>query len=167
MRFFFILIILSFIVIGVINLRFAFQCRKEQNRNKTNALFYVGDGKSVWIFGIISYFIGALEVIFLLFCLETGLFFAFLSVCVIVQWGLATFFWNHFSYSAVFICEGKIYFYTKKIKRSISVDQIADIKVSPGNVAYAFFNAENEILFEIQRKKENAKDLIEYIKEKV
>ena len=85
-------------------------------------------------------------------------------MCIAVQWGFATFLWNYFCYSAVFMNEEKIYFYHKRKKQEISLENIAEIKAALGNVAYTFFDENNNMLFEVQMKKENAYQLVEYIK---
>ena len=55
MTFLLILIILFYIVFGIVDVRFGFICRREQHQNKMNAQSYVGDGKIVWIFVLISW----------------------------------------------------------------------------------------------------------------
>lgn len=90
----------------------------------------------------------------------------FLVMCIAVQWGFATFLWNYFCYSAVFMNGEKIYFYHKRKKQEISLENIAEIKAALGNVAYTFFDENNNMLFEVQMKKENAYQLVEYIKQR-
>ena len=156
MTFLLILIILFYIVFGIVDVRFGFLCKKEQRKNKTIAQIYVGTKKIVWILGAIFFLIGILEVLLLLF----------LVMCIAVQWGFATFLWNYFCYSAVFMNEEKIYFYHKRKKQEISLENIAEIKAALGNVAYTFFDENNNMLFEVQMKKENAYQLVEYIKQR-
>lgn len=43
------------IVLGIIAVHFGFQSKKEQRKNKSIACIYVGDKKSVWILGNISF----------------------------------------------------------------------------------------------------------------
>ena len=66
MDFLIILIDLVVIALGIVDVRFGFICRREQHQNKMNAQIYVGDGKIVWIFGLISWVAGILEMILLL-----------------------------------------------------------------------------------------------------
>ena len=54
MDFLIIIIDLVVIALGIVDVRFGFICRREQHQNKMNAQIYVGDGKIVWIFGLIS-----------------------------------------------------------------------------------------------------------------
>ena len=65
-----IVIIVFIIVLGIIAVHFGFQSKKEQRKNKSIACIYVGDKKSVWILGNISFWGGTLEGILLLayFC---------------------------------------------------------------------------------------------------
>ena len=52
-------------------------------------------------------------------------------------------------------------------KKKIGIDNIADVKVAWGNVAYAFFDENDNMLFQIQMKKENAVEFMKYITEKM
>ena len=52
-------------------------------------------------------------------------------------------------------------------KKKIGIDNIADVKVALGNVAYAFFDENDKMLFQIQMKKENAVEFMKYITEKM
>lgn len=83
------------------------------------------------------------------------------------QWGVALFFWIHFCYSAVFLHEGKVWFYRKMKKKEILAENIAEVKVALGNVAYAFYDENNNLLFEIQMKKENAGEFMKYMNERL
>ena len=166
MTFLLILIILFYIVFGIVDVRFGFLCKKEQRKNKTIAQIYVGTKKIVWILGTIFFLIGILEVPLLLFSFNIVPLYVFLVMCIAVQWGFATFLWNYFCYSAVFMNEEKIYFYHKRKKQEISLENIAEIKAALGNVAYTFFDENNNMLFEVQMKKENAYQLVEYIKQR-
>ena len=112
------------------------------------------------------FLIGILEVLLLLFSFNIVPLYVFLVMCIAVQWGFATFLWNYFCYSAVFMNEEKIYFYHKRKKQEISLENIAEIKAALGNVAYTFFDENNNMLFEVQMKKENAYQLVEYIKQR-
>ena len=49
-----ILIIIAF-VIGIFDLKFMLECKKEQKNNKAEAFIYVGDKKIIWIFGILFF----------------------------------------------------------------------------------------------------------------
>lgn len=166
MTFLLILIILFYIVFGIVDVRFGFLCKKEQRKNKTIAQIYVGTKKIVWILGTIFFLIGILEVLLLLFSFNIVPLYVFLVMCIAVQWGFATFLWNYFCYSAVFMNGEKIYFYHKRKKQEISLENIAEIKAAFGNVAYTFFDENNNMLFEVQMKKENAYQLVEYIKQR-
>ena len=147
MTFLLILIILFYIVFGIVDVRFGFLCKKEQRKNKTIAQIYVGTKKIVWIFGTIFFLIGILEVLLLLFSFNIVPLYVFLVMCIAVQWGFATFLWNYFCYSAVFMNEEKIYFYHKRKKQEISLENIAEIKAALGNVAYTFFDENNNMYF--------------------
>lgn len=166
MTFLLILIILFYIMFGIVDVRFGFLCKKEQRKNKTIAQIYVGTKKIVWILGTIFFLIGILEVLLLLFSFNIVPLYVFLVMCIAVQWGFATFLWNYFCYSAVFMNGEKIYFYHKRKKQEISLENIAEIKAALGNVAYTFFDENNNMLFEVQMKKENAYQLVEYIKQR-
>ena len=128
MTFLLILIILFYIVFGIVDVRFGFLCKKEQRKNKTIAQIYVGTKKIVWILGTIFFLIGILEVLLLLFSFNIVPLYVFLVMCIAVQWGFATFLWNYFCYSAVFMNEEKIYFYHKRKKQEISLENIKEIR---------------------------------------
>ena len=162
-----IVIIVFIIVLGIIAVHFGFQSKKEQRKNKSIACIYVGDKKSVWILGNTSFWGGTLEGILLLFSYNTDYLCIFLFMFLMAQWGAALFLWHHFCYSAVFLHDGKICYYYKMKKKKIGIDNIADFKVALGNVAYAFFDENDNMLFQIQMKKENAVEFMKYITEKM
>ena len=117
MTFLLILIILFYIVFGIVDVRFGFLCKKEQRKNKTIAQIYVGTKKIVWILGAIFFLIGILEVLLLLFSFNIVPLYVFLVMCIAVQWGFATFLWNYFCYSAVFMNEKKFIFIIREKSR--------------------------------------------------
>lgn len=53
-------------------------------------------------------------------------------------------------FSSVYEWEN-IYFYHKRKKQEISLENIAEIKAALGNVAYTFFDENNNMLFEVKR----------------
>ena len=87
MDFLIILIDLVVIALGIVDVRFGFICRREQHQNKKNAQIYVGDGKIVWIFGLISWVAGILEMILLLVSFNELAFYIWLLICIMAQWG--------------------------------------------------------------------------------
>ena len=95
MDFFIILIDLVVIALGIVDVRFGFICRREQHQNKMNAQIYVGDGKIVWIFGLISWVAGILEMILLLVSFNELAFYIWLLICIMAQWGMTAFLWQH------------------------------------------------------------------------
>lgn len=92
MDFFIILIDLVVIALGIVDVRFGFICRREQHQNKMNAQIYVGDGKIVWIFGLISWVAGILEMILLLVSFNELAFYIWLLICIMAQWGIRHFY---------------------------------------------------------------------------
>ena len=154
--------ILAF-VIGIFDLKFMLECKKEQKNNKAGAFIYVGDKKIIWIFGILFYIISVLEWVILLFSIEVASLFLFLFCCCMVQLGFATFLCQHFTYSAVFIKENEVFYYAERKLKNIPIGQINGVSAMPGNVAYLFFNEKKERLFELQMKKANARKMLEYI----
>ena len=82
-----IVIIVFIIVLGIIAVHFGFQSKKEQRKNKSIACIYVGDKKSVWILGNISFWGGTLEGILLLFSYNTDYLCIFLFMFLMAQWG--------------------------------------------------------------------------------
>jgi len=157
-----ILIIIAF-VIGIFDLKFMLECKKEQKNNKAEAFIYVGDKKIIWIFGILFYIISVLEWVILLFSIEVASLFLFLFCCCMVQLGFATFLCQHFTYSAVFIKKNEVFYYAERKLKNIPIGQITGVSAMPGNVAYLFFNEKKERLFELQMKKANARKMLEYI----
>lgn len=157
-----ILIIIAF-VIGIFDLKFMLECKKEQKNNKAEAFIYVGDKKIIWIFGILFYIISVLEWVILLFSIEVASLFLFLFCCCMVQLGFATFLCQHFTYSAVFIKKNEVFYYAERKLKNIPIGQINGVSAMPGNVAYLFFNEKKERLFELQMKKANARKMLEYI----
>ena len=67
MKYFLIILIILAFVIGIFDLKFMLECKKEQKNNKAEAFIYVGDKKIIWIFGILFYIISVLEWVILLF----------------------------------------------------------------------------------------------------
>lgn len=51
-----IFILLLFIVLGIVVVRFSIKCKTEQKNNKSKAQIYVGNGTFVWILGIIFFY---------------------------------------------------------------------------------------------------------------
>ena len=100
MKYFLIILIILAFVIGIFDLKFMLECKKEQKNNKAGAFIYAGDKKIIWIFGILFYIISVLEWVILLFSLEIASLFLFLFCCCMVQLGFATFLCQHFTYSA-------------------------------------------------------------------
>lgn len=139
-----ILIILAF-VIGIFDLKFMLECKKEQKNNKAEAFIYVGDKKIIWIFGILFYIISVLEWVILLFSIEIASLFLFLFCCCMVQLGFATFLCQHFTYSAVFIKKNEVFYYAERKLKNIPIGQITGVSAMPGNVAYLFFICKNTI----------------------
>lgn len=162
-----IFIVVVLIAFGIAGAQFGFKSKKEEYKNKTGAQIYVGDKKIVWILGFIFFSVGGLEIILLLFSYNEEHLYALLLMCIIAQWGVALFFWIHFCYSAVFLHEGKVWFYRKMKKKEILAENIAEVKVALGNVAYAFYDENNNLLFEIQMKKENAGEFMKYMNERL
>lgn len=158
-----IFILLLFIVLGIAAVRFSIKCKIEQKNNKSNAQIYVGNGTFVWILGIIFFAVGAVEIVLMMFCYKEMALYIFLLLCILVEWGVAVFLWKQFCYSSVFLYDDSIYFYEKRKIKSIKIDEIADIKMALGNVACAIFDEDNNILFEVQMRKENAGELIDCI----
>ena len=130
MDFLIILIDLVVIALGIVDVRFGFICRREQHQNKMNAQIYVGDGKIVWIFGLISWVAGILEMILLLVSFNELAFYIWLLICIMAQWGMTAFLWQHYCYSAVYLYGKKIYFFDKRRKRNIYKLQIR-LKINP------------------------------------
>ena len=164
MDFLIILIDLVVIALGIVDVRFGFICRREQHQNKMNAQIYVGDGKIVWIFGLISWVAGILEMILLLVSFNELAFYIWLLICIMAQWGMTAFLWQHYCYSAVYLYGKKIYFFDKRRKRNIGLENKVGIKAALGNTVYAFFDENDNKLFEIQMKKKNASELMQLIK---
>ena len=81
MKYFLIILIILAFVIGIFDLKFMLECKKEQN-NKAGAFIYVGDKKIIWIFGILFYIISVLEWVILLFSIEVASLFLFLFAAV-------------------------------------------------------------------------------------
>ena len=158
-----IFILLLFIVVGSVAVRFSIKCKTEQKNNKLKAQIYVGNGIFVWIFGIIFFTVGAVGIVLMILCYKEMALYIFLLLCILVEWGVAAFLWKQFCCSAVFLYDDSIYFYEKRKINSIKIDKIADIKMALGNVACAIFDEDNSILFEVQMRKENAGELIDYI----
>ena len=67
MKYFLIILIIIAFVIGIFDLKFMLECKKEQKNNKAEAFIYVGDKKIIWIFGILFYIISVLKWVILLF----------------------------------------------------------------------------------------------------
>ena len=78
MKYFLIILIILAFVIGIFDLKFMLECKKEQKNNKAGAFIYAGDKKIIWIFGILFYIISVLEWVILLFSLEIASLFLFL-----------------------------------------------------------------------------------------
>ena len=152
MDFLIILIDLVVIALGIVDVRFGFICRREQHQNKMNAQIYVGDGKIVWIFGLISWVAGILEMILLLVSFNELAFYIWLLICIMAQWGMTAFLWQHYCYSAVYLYGKKIYFFDKRRKRNIGLENKVGIKAALGNTVYAFFD-ENDNKYSKWNKK--------------
>lgn len=163
MKYFLIILIILAFVIGIFDLKFMLECKKEQKNNKAEAFIYVGDKKIIWIFGILFYIISVLEWVILLFSIEVASLFLFLFCCCMVQLGFATFLCQHFTYSAVFIKKNEVFYYAERKLKNIPIGKITGVSAMPGNVAYLFFNEKKERLFELQMKKANARKMLEYI----
>ena len=163
MNYFFMILIVLMGCIEIMDLKSAFKCKREQDNNEAGAFIYVGDKKIVWILGMLSYLISILEWLILLFTTNSVPLFLSLLCCCIVQLGLAAFLWKHFTYSAIFIKENEVFFYDKRKRKNILIEQIAGVSAMPGNAAYLFLDKDNERLFELQMKKANANKMMEYI----
>ena len=94
-------------------------------------------------------------------------FYIWLLICIMAQWGMTAFLWQHYCYSAVYLYGKKIYFFDKRRKRNIGLENKVGIKAALGNTVYAFFDENDNKLFEIQMKKKNASELMQLIKNEI
>lgn len=69
-------------------------------------------------------------------------------------------------FGSVFIWE-KDLFFDKRRKRNIGLENKVGIKAALGNTVYAFFDENDNKLFEIQMKKKNASELMQLIKNEI
>ena len=74
---------------------------------------------------------------------------------------------DSYCYSAVYLYGKKIYFFDKRRKRNIGLENKVGIKAALGNTVYAFFDENDNKLFEIQMKKKNASELMQLIKNEI
>ena len=168
-----ILIIIAF-VIGIFDLKFMLECKKEQKNNKAEAFIYVGDKKIIWIFGILFYIISVLEWVILLFSLEIASLFLFLFCCCMVQLGFATFLCQHFTYSAVFIKKNEVFYYAERKLKNKNLDFIVANDITSSDTGFGsednkvvILSKNNEKLeLEKMSKKKVASNIFDMILEK-
>ena len=161
------IISLIFVILGVFLLRYGKKCKQVREDLAAQAEFYSGETSDRWRYGKVCFILGVLllAIMVILDLDMAGL--VILILTIIVMYGFAFGMWRRYKVVFAYVKDGNLFLYGKKEWRSIPLKELGGIAPWPGNIAFTIVDDQNEKLFDVYARFENAQPFLNQLLEAI
>ena len=141
------------------------KCKVEHDKLMSEAEYFVAEPLQRWKGGMFFWILGILQLMSMMIFFRFEIFAFFSPIVTLLEWGIACELWNRYKTIVIYVKEGSVFYFKKKKWHSIPISELKEIVPWVGNVAFTFFNDQNEKLFDVYTRYENAQLFLQQLSE--
>lgn len=159
--------LIVYAIAGIFIYRYGKKCMRGHDALTSRGEYYTAEAFRSWKVGMVFWVLGTLQLIAMIVLVQYEMVAFFSPIVTLLEWGIACELWKRYKTIVIYVKEEYVFYFEKKKWRSVPLEQLGRIAPWDGNIAFTVFDDQNERVFDVYARYENAHSFLRQLSEEI